>query len=202
VVGQLNTGTCNKSVSGKCPSPVAAAALPSASKLTLPPGERRKKVKLLLPMSATAAAAVRRLCAFGELRSALAVLARGTNAGDAALDVAACTALVHDCCKSGDVAGARRVFDVMPRLGVAPNEVTYTALIHGYFVHGNRETGFALFEEMMRSGVELNLYTYNCLIGEWCRTGELERARPCSTKCLPRASCATLSAHRGAMQAQ
>jgi pentatricopeptide repeat protein len=65
----------------------------------------------------------------------------------------------------------------MPRLGVAPNEVTYTALIHGYFVHGNRETGFALFEEMMRSGVEPNLYTYNCLIGEWCRTGELERAR-------------------------
>ena len=71
-------------------------------------------------MAATTAAAVRRLCAAAEARSALAVLARGTKSGDAALDVAACTALVHGCCQSGDVAEARRVFDVMPRLGVAP----------------------------------------------------------------------------------
>ena len=105
-------------------------------------------------MAATTAAAVRRLCAAGEVWSALAVLARGVKSGDAALDVAACTALVHGCCRSGDVVEARRVFDVMQRLGVAPNEVTYTALIHGYFVHGHRELGFALFEEMRRGGVE------------------------------------------------
>ncbi|TVU36780.1 hypothetical protein EJB05_18727, partial [Eragrostis curvula] len=117
-------------------------------------------------MSATTAAAVRRLCAAGEVRSALAVLARGAKAGDATLDVAACTALVHGCCKSGDLAEARRVFDLMPRLGVIPNEVTYTALIHGYFVQGQREMALALFAEMRSGGVEPNLYTYNCLIGE------------------------------------
>lgn len=128
-------------------------------------------------MWGTTAVAVRRLCAAGDVRSALAMLARGTKSGDAALDVTACTALVNGCCKGGDVAEARRVFDEMPLLGLAPNEVTYTALMHGYFTHGQREKGFALFEEMRRGGVEPNLYTYNCLIGEWCRTGEFERAR-------------------------
>lgn len=54
----------------------------------------------------------------------------------------------HGFCKGGDVAEARRVFDLMPLLGVAPNEVTYTALMHGYFIHGQRENGLSLFEEM------------------------------------------------------
>jgi hypothetical protein len=54
------------------------------------------------------------------LQPALTVLTRGTKAGNAALDMAASIALIHGCCKGGDVAGARRVFDVTPLLGVAP----------------------------------------------------------------------------------
>jgi hypothetical protein len=61
-----------------------------------------------------------RTCATGELQPALTVLTRGTKAGNAALDMAASIALIHGCCKGGDVAGARRVFDVTPLLGVAP----------------------------------------------------------------------------------
>lgn len=50
-----------------------------------------------------------------------------------------CTALLNGCCKSNDPTEARRLFDVMPRLGLAPapSEVTYTALFHVCFVfHG------------------------------------------------------------------
>lgn len=76
------------------------------------PNFRKGQEKVNLPpMAATTAVAVRRLSAAGEVRSALALLARGAKAGDTTLDVAACTALVHGYCRSGDVAEAQRVFD-------------------------------------------------------------------------------------------
>uniref|UniRef100_A0A0E0CA45 Bifunctional inhibitor/plant lipid transfer protein/seed storage helical domain-containing protein n=1 Tax=Oryza meridionalis TaxID=40149 RepID=A0A0E0CA45_9ORYZ len=51
-------------------------------------------------MWGTTAAAARRLCAAGAVCSVLAMLACGAKAGDAALDVTACTALVHGFCNA------------------------------------------------------------------------------------------------------
>ncbi|KAF0923594.1 hypothetical protein E2562_006586 [Oryza meyeriana var. granulata] len=128
-------------------------------------------------MWGTTAAAVRRLCAAGDVRSALAMLARGAKAGDAALDVTACarrssTAAARaamwqkpgGCSTYGKLWDAAKLLDMMRREGTRPSIMTFNLLVDGYGKAGKMSNALHFFNQMKAAGFQPSAVTYNMLI--------------------------------------
>lgn len=75
---------------------------------------------------------------------------------------------ISACCQSGDMEGARRLFESMPERSVA----SWNSLIHGYIQAGDVEQAAELFSQMP----ERNVVSWTTMVAGFSQLGDNERA--------------------------
>ncbi|KAJ4839110.1 hypothetical protein Tsubulata_014920, partial [Turnera subulata] len=84
--------------------------------------------------------------------------------------------LIKGLCKKGDVEGAGKVFDEMPKMGMIPNVVTYTTILGGYASRGDMVSAKNVFRDLFDRGWLPDATTYTVLMDGYCRQGRLDEA--------------------------
>lgn len=88
-------------------------------------------------------------------------------------DTANCNALVTMYVKSGDLAGARKVFDRMP----LRNEISWSAMMAGFGIHGAFPEVFRLFVEMVDEGQRPDEVTFTTVLTACSHGGLTEKGK-------------------------
>ncbi|KAF3451471.1 hypothetical protein FNV43_RR07566 [Rhamnella rubrinervis] len=88
-------------------------------------------------------------------------------------DMANSNALITMYAKSGDLAGARKVFDGMP----VRNEISWSAMMAGYGIHGAFAEVFLLFDKMVDEGQRPDGVTFTTVLTACSHGGLTEKGR-------------------------
>ncbi|KAK4803436.1 hypothetical protein SAY86_003253 [Trapa natans] len=92
-------------------------------------------------------------------------------------DVICWSAMIASYGSHGDVKGALSLFNEMVRLGMRPNDVTFTCILSACSHSGLLEEGRMYFEMMKEFGIKPRLNNYACMVDLLGRSGQLTEAQ-------------------------
>ncbi|KAK9070148.1 hypothetical protein SSX86_010548 [Deinandra increscens subsp. villosa] len=108
-------------------------------------------------------------CGFLKAAKAVFGMMRVTN-------VVSWTALICGAGQHGYVNEAITLFDRMQKVGVKPNELTFTGILNACVHAGMVEEGRVYFKLMEEYGMKPNVHHYGCMVDLFGKAGELEDA--------------------------
>ncbi|THU73360.1 hypothetical protein C4D60_Mb04t22010 [Musa balbisiana] len=119
---------------------------------------------------------IKALCREGKLDETLGVLDVMREGQGYHVNEIACSKLITELCKEGDIRRASVVFKSMLRRHMTPDEICYSKLIKAYSRIGDMTSAHVWFKDMLKRGLSPDVVVYTTLMDGYCKVNRLHEA--------------------------